>query len=101
MKNIILLILAMLFAFAMPVQASEGWEGFAPVQSSIGSGSGDVIGPKVTDDKVTSARTMRQLEAADLYLLTVIKDANDFTGWSTVAPEPEGQGAVHEVGWRA
>ena len=101
----ILLILAMCFAFAMPVQATEVL-GFAPVESLIGSGSGDVIGPMLpTGDKSIKApdSVRHQLEAADLYLTSIEKfKVTDslIGGGSSNAQWPDGSGAMHEVGWR-
>jgi len=98
MKQAILLTLAMLFAFAMPVQATEIL-GFAPVESLIGSGSGEAPAMVLTDDKVTTSRTMRQLEAAELITDSKVTYAM-IGGGSSNAYMPTTQGAVHEVGWR-
>lgn len=98
MKKTLLLILAMCFAFAMPAQATEGYEGFAPAY--LVADAGDSIGVKVTDNKVISQRCMwSQLEAADFYLSnhTTYETAS---ATPSIAFEPTGQGAMHEVGWR-
>ncbi len=98
MKKTILLILAMCFAFAMPVQATEGCH---PVAASIGSGSGDAPVMVLTDSKVTTCRCMQpQLEAADISdeikpnLFAMIGAGSSNAQW------PNGSGAKHEVGWQ-
>ena len=101
MKKLFLLTLAMLFAFAMPVQASEASGDYRPGYL-IGSGSGDVIGPMLpTGDKsIKSERRFgSQLEAAEFYsenhtMTAMISDD------SVNAGMPNAQGAMHEVGWR-
>ncbi len=99
MKKTILLILAMCFAFAMPVQATEV-VGLAPIGSLIGSERSEAPVVVLADSKVTTCRCMRsQLEAAELYLTTETVTAM-IGGGSSNAPEPTGQGAMHEVGWR-
>lgn len=100
MKQTLLLILAMCFALAMPAQASEV-KGWSPVDHLIGSGSGDVIGPKATDDKVTTCRCMMpQLEAAEVSI-GKLKPAYKVTSAAKlIALESNDQGAMHEVGWR-
>jgi len=98
MLKTLLLILAMCFAFAMPAQASEVSGDIRPGYL-IGSGSGDVIGPKVTDDKVTTCRCMwSQLEAAEFYLSKVTSEYKVTS--QIIASESNDQGAMHEVGWR-
>lgn len=100
MKQTFLLILAMLFTFAMPVQAAEVLGDFRPGYL-IGSGSGDALAMVLTDTKVTAWRCMQpQLEAAAIMseikppLFAVIGAG------SSNASMPSAQGAMHEVGWR-
>ena len=98
MNQTILLILAMCFAFAMPVQASEV-DGLAPVESLIGSVTSNA--PQVAIKAPDSVR--HQLEAADLYLTSIEKfkvTDNLIGGVSSNAQWPDGSGAMHEVGWR-
>jgi len=101
MKQTFISILAMLFAFAMPVQASEVLGDFRPGYL-VGPGSGDVIGPKVTDDsKVTTCRCMQpQLEAA-----AIISDIKPplfaaIGASSSNAKVTNSVRTMHEVGWR-
>jgi len=101
MKKALLLILAMCFAFAMPVQATEGYEGFAPLDYSAESDQWPDGSGKVTDNKVTTCRCMKsQLEAADFYIENHTRYALIGSGTSN-ASEPTGQGAMHEVGWQS
>ena len=82
----------------MPAQASEVSGDYRPGYLS-GSGSGDVIGPKVTDNKVTSERSVvPQLEAA----VIAYKVTNSFSDEKSldVVAGCQGYGAAYEVGWR-
>ncbi len=97
MKKAFLLTLAMLFAFAMPAQATEGYEGFSPVSSFSVAGNKAVV--KITDDKVTDNRSARrQLEAAVIVTenKTSFADEKRFD----VSAGFQGYGAPYEVGWR-
>jgi hypothetical protein len=84
--------------FTLPATAAEDYEGFAPVYS-IGSGSGDVIGAKVTDNKVTTCRCIKSQPEA----VVVMSDKPH--NW----PEDEGVSwysngsadGADEVGWRS
>jgi hypothetical protein len=88
----------MLFAFAMPVQATDVL-GFAPVESLIDPVTSDEPRPAIkAPDSVR-----HQLEAADLYLTSIEKfkvTDNLIGGGSSNAQWPDGSGAMHEVGWR-
>jgi len=99
MKKTLLLILAMCFAFAMPAQATEGYEGFAPLDYSAVSDQWPDGSGKVTDNKVTTCRCMQsRLEAADLYLSKVTSAAKITD--ELMPSKPTWRGAMHEVGWR-
>jgi hypothetical protein len=82
MKQTILLILAMCFAFAMPAQASEGYEGFSPAASF--SVPVDSALAKVTDNAVIGDRSARrQPEAAEFNQINTAGtdlDSDDSTG---------------------
>lgn len=101
MKKTLLSILAMCFAFAMPAQATEDYEGFAPVGYSIGSGSGEAtLTLGLADNKVLMKRSaMHQLEAAEL--ITDIKppifgeDENLF-----YTADIAGTNLPYEIGWQ-
>jgi hypothetical protein len=96
MKQAILLILAMLFAFAMPAQASEGYEGFSPATSY--SVHGDAVA-NVTDNKVSTCRcTGQQLEAAVFTSYSKASYADEES--ALISGYALGYGATHEVGWR-
>ncbi len=98
MKKTLLLILAFFaVAIAMPAQAGEVSGDYRP--GYLIAVDGDVIGPKVTDDKVTTCRCMwSQLEAADYIIDNKVSYADD-ESIDTVAGR-RGYGVPYEVGWR-
>jgi hypothetical protein len=100
MKQTFLLILAMVFAFAMPAQAAEVSGDYRPGYL-IGSGSGDAPAMVLTDTKVTSARTMRQLEAAATMTSEIKPPLFAAIGaGSSNAKVTNSVRTMHEVGWR-
>lgn len=98
MKQTIPLILAMCFAFAMPVQATEV-VGFAPAEYLIGAGSSDAPAMIHEDWKVTTCRCMQpQLEAAEL--VTSIAKFKTMLRAKMSENRAEFAKLDYEVGWR-